>query len=160
MKHIFALFLLVCALPARAHDFHASLAEVEWNADARKIEVSLRLFPDDVEKALSRIHRRDIRIESAGSEEALARYVNSRFIFSGGTHRSRFKVVGTETRVDSMWLFLESGWSGGPLDEARVENSLLTELFTDQVNLVNLQLKSKRMTLTFNSQILMSAPKE
>jgi len=151
-RTIMILLLLCIALPARTHDFHASLAEVEWNQRARKIEVSLRLFPDDFEKALSLAEGRAIRLEKSNSAAAMERYVGKRFVISTRDHRSTFKVVGTDTKVDSMWLFLESDWTGGPLAEAQVTNSLLTELFSDQVNLVNIKSEQGIRTLTFNAE--------
>ena len=35
------------------HDFHTSLAEVEYNTSSKTFEISLRVFTDDFEKALS-----------------------------------------------------------------------------------------------------------
>lgn len=45
---------LLNASGAGAHPFHSSYAEVDWSSDGRRLEVALRVIPEDLEAALSR----------------------------------------------------------------------------------------------------------
>ena len=49
-----SLFLLTSFKPK--HDYHVSVTQMQYNASARSFEVSIRIFTDDLEKALSQSH--------------------------------------------------------------------------------------------------------
>ncbi len=75
-----ALLLVSSAIQTSvAHPFHASFAEVEWNAKTGKLEVALQFDPDDLEKAV-RLHCGErINIDDERSAPLIAAYVREHF---------------------------------------------------------------------------------
>ena len=47
------LLLLTVSLTAWAHAYHASIMDVRYNAQKQQLEIALKVFTDDFEKALS-----------------------------------------------------------------------------------------------------------
>ncbi|MBK8093304.1 MAG: hypothetical protein IPK32_15270 [Verrucomicrobiaceae bacterium] len=67
MNRIFGVLLLMTLL-VHAHSLHQSTAEAEWNAETKKLEVSLTVFINDLELALMRQSEREMRIEKTAAE--------------------------------------------------------------------------------------------
>ena len=142
-KNLFA-FLLVYALQAFGaamaknmggpmHAFHTSLTQIQYNTSTKSWEVSVRVFTDDLEKALRLYsHTNDLKIEQA--ETQLKAYLNRHFSASEGKRAATY--IGKETEADVIWLYLELPGAGKKLG---LKNTLLNELFPDQMNIVNVQ---------------------
>ncbi len=133
---------------AFAHKFYASLAQVEKTA-AGRIEVGIRLFPDDLERALSASAGRPVVIgDTPVFREALMKYLDSTLVLESGTERARFQFVGIDPKVNLVWVFVEAGWTG-PLKGGRLTNRLLLDVSDDQINTVNLTEGAAKETLKF-----------
>lgn len=122
---------------ARAHPHHDSVAR----ADVRSghLEVALRVAPEDLEEALSRIAGTRIHLErTPGVDGKIIRYLRAHFVLRSreGTRR-RLTWVGKEVGIEEAWLYFEVALprSGGTADH-RLENSLFFEIAPTQVNRV------------------------
>ena len=56
---------------AAPHKFYTSLARVEYNAAEKSVEVTLRVFADDLELALRRRAGREVKLEGKGEADRL-----------------------------------------------------------------------------------------
>ena len=151
---IVALAALTLPAPrAHAHKFHTSFAEVNHNAEAGTLEVTLRTFPDDLEAA---VRRRASSPAPAATgdrkkefEERVAAYVADTFQLKTATGEPiKISWVGMDAGVDSAWLYFEARL---PADAAglQLRSRFLFDLFDDQINLVNLKSNGKRTALRF-----------
>lgn len=130
------------------HKFYASLAKVEHTADNR-LEVSIRFFPDDLEKALRDGAAKPVAVEDTRQfAAAFEPWFNSVFSLRAGKQVSQFKYLGVEISVHSVWVHLEAIWTT-PLDRSSLRNTVLTDLFKDQKNTVNFVEGKKRSTIVF-----------
>ncbi|HYP28681.1 MAG TPA: DUF6702 family protein [Blastocatellia bacterium] len=140
---VFAAALLACGLlprPALAHKFHESLAHLEYNKEARTVEMSFRLFSDDLEESLSRRAGRKVRLDKAQDTDALTlAYLQEAFeLENRDGEAKRLRWVGMEIKVDVVWVYVEADMPEG-LDEARLRNRIFFDLFDDQINRVNVK---------------------
>ena len=158
-KHPFYTWILLLALAipeiasARAyHAFHTSLAQVTYNSKTQVFEVSLRVFTDDFEEVLSKEANRKVYLdESTQHDRLIEAYVNKQFGLLDQNGRKRaMTFVGKEFEADATWIYLEIPFQGKIVDQ-RLQNALLTDLFDDQTNVVNLTYFSSRKTYLFKS---------
>lgn len=143
---------LVLLLPsgASAHKFYASLAQVERVPEGR-LEVGIRLFPDDVEQALTAAEGRRVVIDNTASfQRALLKYLDATIVIESGGERAKWRYVGVDPMVNLLWVFVEADWTK-PLKGATVTNKLLLEISGDQVNTVNLTDGNAKESLTFTA---------
>jgi hypothetical protein len=82
---------LVFATSANAfespHPYHVSMAEVNWNAETKKFEVALCVWPSDLEKALGQQEGRTIDLAKEPQVDQMMRaYVAKRFFILDGRH--------------------------------------------------------------------------
>ncbi len=134
------------------HDFHSSLAEIHYNAASKSLEVSLRVFSDDLNAALTKASRRPIRVDQTTATDALIKqYLDKHFAFANAKNTRQPAVwVGKEIAVDVTWLYFEIPLTEN-LNGMRFENSLLCELYEDQVNIVNLNYQKQKRTYLFKA---------
>lgn len=143
---LFTLILLLAGIKAQAHDYHASITDVTYNPKTQNLEVALRVFTDDLENALSVRNKSKVAYSSQSDKvkQYLADYVNASVSFElekGKPLKQRF--VGSEEETDVVWLYFEVPVQRASLSQLYVKNAVFTELFNDQMNVVNINYKGK-----------------
>lgn len=135
--------------PAAAHEFHTSTAEVEHNRDSGKLEVALRVIPEDLEEALSRGRDRPVRLEvTEGVDALITAYLAARFRVEGPDGEPRpVTWVGKEVSHRAAWLYFEI-----PVDDETVwtlDNRVLFDVSETQINTVDFRDGERREAWTF-----------
>lgn len=131
-----------------AHKFYMSLTVVDHNATDRALEVTLRLFADDLELAIAR-RGPALKHGQPGFDAAVLAYVREGLQIrrADGTPLT-LAWVGLENKVDVTWVYVEA--TGVPSTAGlTVRNAVFMELFPDQVNLVHAQDARGRRALDF-----------
>ncbi|MES2694226.1 MAG: DUF6702 family protein [Verrucomicrobiota bacterium] len=149
--------LALFALPApllRAHPIHTSLAEADYNAKTKTLEVALRVFADDFEEALSARAKKKITLEHTPAAEFTA--LAQAYLAAGFTLRRADGIVAPHTWIgrefkdatNELWLFFEIALPAG-LEGTRLRHALLSEQFADQLNSLLLRDGPRSLTLAF-----------
>lgn len=138
------------AQPVSLHDFHTSLTQIQFNPKEKGFEISIRLFTDDLEKALSRESGQKIQISAKPDTDPLIeKYIRKHFVLTDARKQRRpYTYIGHEAEGDADWVYLEMP-TDGSLKTAEMQQDVLMDLFEDQVNLVNLQVDGQRKTYVF-----------
>ena len=118
-----------------SHPYHVSYAEIEWNPQTGNFEVSLCVWPADLEKAISRMNRDSIDLDAATDAEAMFEaYVARSFRMVGRSGKgSPIRWVGAQVGLKQAWLYFEVAGDKKP-GEWKIENRLFFELNEDQLN--------------------------
>ncbi|QHT69488.1 hypothetical protein GXP67_24000 [Rhodocytophaga rosea] len=136
-----------------AHEFHTSLAQIQYNTTTKSFEVSLRVFTDDLEAALTRENNNQ-KVSISDTKLAdpfIEKYINKHLlIHTKQGHKQQMTFVGKEIEVDVTWIYVEVS-ATDDLGGLRIQNTILTELFDDQVNIVNLNYLRKTSTYLFKN---------
>ena len=146
--------LLVSLTASRSrHEFHASVTKMEYNAKERAFEISIRVFTDDFEKALSAASNSRVVLDrdrpDARIDPLIEKYVQAHFSYQTPQKQSKpFKYVGHEIEADAHWLYIEMPYAE-PFRGGVLKQNVLMELFDDQVNMVNVQYQGQKKTLVF-----------
>lgn len=140
------ILLLWMTVGARAHSLHQSTAEAEWNAETKKLEVSLTVFVNDLELALMRQSEREVRVEKTAATvfDAQTRlYLAKSFVVTDAAgQQAKIEWLGREldagtqkSEEPTMTLFFEIALRGG-LKGVSVLDGMFCDLFADEVNLL------------------------
>jgi hypothetical protein len=149
-----------CQLPTAdcLHKFHATIAQLEYNAKEQSVEAVIRFFADDFETAISQHAKREIKfntpqaLKDKANSDAVFSYVHERFELKGKNGNTvKLTWVGMEIQADMVWVYFEGKLPGG-LSGAQMRNRLMQELFDDQVNIVNFKFDGKQTGTMFNLQ--------
>ena len=133
------LLAVVLAIAPSAHDLHASYGSAVVEGGVLTLRV--RFFRDDLESALARHAGRPSFILRAEPEvdEAFLAYFGARFsVQVGGRTLDPVLVASGEDELDRepVWWYALRFEAPAPLTAFRVRNTLMTEIFDDQTNIV------------------------
>lgn len=142
--------LLLCAMatafgasPARAHPLHTSVASITETA-AGDFTVSLRVFVDDFLRHTGAAEPRD-----GVPDVKIVNYLMRTFVIIDRSGRGvPLKWCGSRRDADLLFLCLSGRVSGG-IGGTIVRYSVLTDLFADQVNILQVSASSRNQTLLF-----------
>lgn len=149
MKTALACFLVLCLV----HPLHITVTEIEFDEKSKSLEIMSRIFADDLETTLrKRTNNQDFDILAASKttvDQLMTSYYNDhlKIILDGKTQVIHY--LGHEKDGDAFVFFIEiekvKKWK-----TIQATNSLLTEMFDDQSNLVHVTVKGdvKSMRLT------------
>lgn len=133
------------------HDFHTSLAEMNYNETSKSFEVSLRVFTDDLELALGQFtDNLSFKLSEGDKDEALIkRYIDHHFfIINTKKQKAACKYYGQETKADKTIIYFEI-FVKRLSKNYSLQYSVLTEVFEDQFNIVNMFFKGKKLSHRF-----------
>jgi hypothetical protein len=146
--------LLLLAFTARAlHAYHATLTELRYNASKKQLELSIKVFTDDFERALSQGQATRVSLSEAGPRPLAltAAYLRRTVeLKTAGGSPLPLQFLGLQQEKDAYWLYckvtLPSTTAGIQLRQA-----MLLELFGDEVNIVNIEAGSKKQSALFRA---------
>ncbi len=138
------------------HDFHTSIADVEYNAKNKTFEVILRVFSDDLEDDILRTMGKKIILKMGKDktpDATLAKYLEKYFILKNRkTNSLTINYIARETNAESTLIYFEMLTKDVGKEIPKnmfLRNNVMIELFSDQVNIVNLAFQDKKTTLMF-----------
>lgn len=146
-----------------AHPFHISMAEMEFNSETQRLEVSLKLHASDLENVLSAMAGKRIDVEKDPLNDLVEGYLNRRFVLTtqklvdalskteavdateGLTSKAHF--VGSELETTWVWLYFELELPQAMLDSSSnlyFVNAVLMERIKDQINTATVRVGTRR----------------
>ena len=133
------------ARPAFAHPLHTSLATITQNGND-DFTVSLRVFADDFLRHTGVPEATAARIPPDGR---IVTYLMRTFVIIDRSGRGLpLKWCGSR-RVSDLLVICLSGRMPGGLRGARIRYSILSDLFSDQVNVLQIRTDSRKQSLLF-----------
>lgn len=153
------LLLLTCLsayIPKPAvHDFHTSLTEINYNPKTKSLEMTIRVFTDDLELALTTINNGKavkIKPEDFSTDALTLKYLRKHLAFvSPNKDVVAYDFIGKEVELDATWLYVEVP-AATNFQGYSIFNSIMTELFDDQTNLLNLIYPDKKKSFVFDNK--------
>jgi hypothetical protein len=145
-----------------AHDLHTSTAEAEFNSKTQTLEVSLTVFVDDLELALMRQSERLMSIEktpAAVFDEQVMIYLAKHLVLKNPAAGRKAEIRWVGRQIDdetkksdalSVTLFFEFSLLEGSKGVS-LQNSVLQDLFKDQLNLLSLRNGHEKVQMQFKS---------
>ncbi|MDF1574296.1 MAG: hypothetical protein P1P86_03785 [Bacteroidales bacterium] len=125
------------------HEFYVSLTEIRYNPHTERFEVSMRIFPDDLDRALlerSGLHTHlATELEHSFADSLLSLYILEDFALEVNGEKLSLNYLGKEPESDAIWCYLESSRVSAP-ETITVQNAILMEYFPDQLNMIQVYL--------------------
>ena len=132
------------------HPFHVSVAELEYNPKSKCLEVALKVWPEDLEKALNRNSKEPIDLDKTPRiDDLILAYLKKHIrVSADGKNNCKLNWIGKELEVKQAWLYFEVKTDVRP-DNFTFSNTIFFELQDDQINIFNLKFKDRRASFSF-----------
>lgn len=130
-----------------AHEFHLSLTEISHNTENKTLEISIKLFTDDLLTALQQTGAPKMELgtenEPPAANEYIESYLKRHFKLTINGKPTDFTYLGKEAELDATWCYVEVK-DVKKVQSLEVENNFLLEAFNDQTNMVNLNISGRK----------------
>jgi len=143
---------LAGAAPA-LHAYHSTITELRYNAAKKQLELSVKVFTDDFEKALSEGQSAHVNLSDPGPRPlALASAYLQRTLQFRTTAGAPLplQVLGMQAEQDGYWLYCKVPLPG-PLPGVQLRQAMLLDAFGDQMNIVNVEAGDKKQSALFRA---------
>jgi hypothetical protein len=146
----FAMLLLlplVGAGPA-LHAYHSTITELRYNAAKKQLELSVKVFTDDFEKALSKGQPKPVSLTEAGPRPlatADAYFQRTLQVSTPAGVRLPLQLLGMQAENDGYWFYCKVPLPG-PMAGVKLRQAVLLDAFPDQMNIVNIEANGKKQS--------------
>ena len=141
------LFISLCLLATPLHDFHTSVMQIDHNEKSKSLEITVRLFTDDLCLALENSGAPKMELgkpsEPPSANEYIESYLKEHLSLAVNGKPVEFNYLGKEAQMDATWCYVEVVKVAN-VRKLEVENTIMLREFEDQTNLVNLNIKGRK----------------
>lgn len=129
------------------HPFYVSVTEINHNAKTQAVEISCRMFYDDLEHVLEKQYRTRLDIVHPANKEQLNHFINDyvhkHLLIKADGKMLNPVYVGYEIQEDGAWAYLEvKGVT--KVQKIEVYNNLLYTEHVEQINMLHVTVNGER----------------
>ena len=135
------------------HPIHVSTANIEYNKQDNKVEVICTIFTDDFEAALVKQYHKKTDLNKAEMHAAMdvlvKNYIADHLQIKISASALPLNYLGFEINKEATDVYFESGVIPA-VKKIEVDDSLLHNLFDDQINIVHITVNGERKSEKLN----------
>lgn len=137
------------------HPLHLSVSDIDHNPEAKTLEITQRLFADDLEDALRQFSGEKVDVLNPADpehlKELIGEYVQQHFIISLNEQPQALHYLGYEQEEDAMWLYFQLT-EVPDFSSIGVKNTVFFEMFDDQTNIINVKKEGRIRSLKLHQE--------
>ena len=149
---VLLLFPLAGARPAR-HAYHSTITELRYNPAKKQLELSVKVFADDFEKAISQGQPKPVTLSEPGPRPlvlAAAYFQRTLQISTVAGARLPLQVLGMQAENDGYWFYCKVALPG-PVAGVKLRQAMLLDAYADEMNIVNVEANGKKQSALFRA---------
>jgi hypothetical protein len=158
---IIALFVSQPAFPSLAktgeplHPIHISNAAVHYNPTTGDLEISIKIYSDDLETEIRPEGFAPLNIglenEHAATDSLLLAYLAEQFVLHNRSYQLPIMYVGREQKEEATWIYLVSP-DYQESESMIVHYAVLMGLYSDQKNIFSWTIGEQKQSLLFTKK--------
>jgi hypothetical protein len=131
------------------HAFHLSKTDIVYQPKEKTVQLTMHIFIDDLELALEKQGKTSLLVgtekEKAGVNELITKYLQENLTLTVNNKKMPLSFVGKEATADrqALWIYMEIK-DVKNIKTLSVENKVLHEVHSDQKNMVQVIVPSKK----------------
>ena len=147
---IMSLLLSLTTSHEEVHEFHLSKTTINYDTEESAIQISTRIFIDDLELDLKSLGFDSLQIctrkEKPSAEQRIQDYLREKLVVTVDGQTLDLTFLGKEQSDDlaAVWCYLEA-YDVSIFDQISVSNTILTSQFDDQKNITMVEVDKERV---------------
>lgn len=129
------------------HPFYLAVTEINHNAAAKTLEISCKMFADDLESILEKNYRTTLDITTDKDKSQFDRlvpdYVSKHISLTVDGKPVKYNFIGFEYDKESVYAYFEAEQIGS-VSRMDVNNSMLCDFQNEQINILHVTVNGKR----------------
>ena len=153
MLTIYSKLLLALFFYTPMHPLHVSTTEMNFNLKEKSIEVSCRIYTDDFERILAKNYKIKTDLTKPEMHKTMdifiKKYIDShlQYVLNGKKVKANYIGFERDHEATNVYLEIENVLS---VQSLSVTNSILYDLFDDQMNILHVENKGLRKSARTN----------
>lgn len=154
MKRLLLIIVLIFAINSTSklnanflHPFYVSVTEMNFNPKTNNLEISCKLFVDDLQLALIKNYKRQIDLlntkQEADNSKFLNDYLSKHLAINVDSKIAGIKFIGFEVESESIYCYFEATNIPSP-QKVVITNNILQDYKDEQVNIMHVVVKGNR----------------
>lgn len=131
------------------HPFYMSVTEIRYNPPRKTLEISCRIFSDDLENALKKQYNTSFDIIQPKNRPAvdsmIARYISQHLHIKADGKPLSLHYLGYRIEEDATWCFLEAAGVPG-VKKLELQNDILYKEHSTQSHMIHAIVNDKRQS--------------
>jgi hypothetical protein len=136
------------------HPFHVSVIEINHNVSAKTLEVSCKIFTDDLENTLSDKFKTKVDLTNPSNKKLMdtliKRYMLAHFLLQSAGKKIDYTYLGYDIDKEAVYCYVEATGVNS-LNQLSVRSSVLYDKYDDQINIVHASTPAGRKSLRLNN---------
>ncbi|TAF34670.1 MAG: hypothetical protein EAZ57_02835 [Cytophagales bacterium] len=132
------------------HPIHIATTEIVYNPDFNNLEITHKVFLDDLEKMLTKNFKGIYNVgqpkEHPDTDANIKQYFAQKFDLKVNTASARCDYMGKEVQNDAVYLYFEVE-NVLKVNQIFLKNTIFFDLFSDQSNLNHLKVGNSKRTV-------------
>lgn len=145
---------LFASLLAVLHPFYVSVTDIEYKGESEKLEISCRMFFDDLEDALAQDENRRVNMIKPADrlevDKLLSAYITKNLMVQLDGSRVALTYLGYEIEEDAAWCYLEATQVPTPKN-ITIQNTLLYRSHDKQSNIMHISVNGDRKSIKLDN---------
>ncbi len=129
------------------HPFYLAVTEINHNSAAKTLEISCKMFADDLESILEKNYRTTLDITTDKDKSQFDRlvpdYVSKHISLTVDGKPVKYNFIGYEYDKESVYAYFEAEQIG-TVSKMEVNNSMLCDFQNEQINILHVTVNGKR----------------
>jgi len=138
---------------AKAHPFYVSLCQVDFNQETQALQISVKIFTNDLLVGLEKEGEKEINLgeanENPETDKFIYQYLQKHLIFKVNSMSATYSFIGKEIEKDVVWTYLEIE-NIKSLENIDVKCDLLVNELDGQSNIIQVNNKGVIKNLLLN----------
>lgn len=144
------ILVLFISLKFLMHPFYISLTEMRFNEQNKSLEISQKIFWDDLEVALEDLYKTKVNFLKPENQEELDQMIEAYLLKHNqiiiNNQKVKLAYLGYEVEEDAAWFYLEARRVSNP-KRVEIHSDILIEHFPGQQNIINFFVSNKPKSL-------------
>lgn len=129
------------------HPFYVSVTEIKHDAATNELQISSRIFADDLENVLKKQSRQAVDIihptNRPQTDSLIAAYVSKHLVITVDGKAVKLHYIGYKIEEEAAWCFLEAE-NIKPFKQVHVKDDILYSEHPNQINMIHVILHDER----------------
>lgn len=154
--HICLFVFALTMMSAAVHKYYVSVFNLNYVPTKKEIQITSRIFIDDLEAALVKINKKKFYIgtstEVPDADEYIRKYITDKLHIKVNGKEKTIKFLGKEVEDDILICYYTIP-AENAVKSLAVSNTNLIELFDDQQNIVHVSVKGNKKSLLLTNDM-------
>ena len=154
LRFILPIFLVLLMTSFAWHKFYVSVTQIDFVPNKKRVEITSRIFIDDLEKALEKKFKKKFYLttskEIENADALIHEYLKEKIKISINKKAQNVEFLAKELEGDVLIFYTKIAVSK-KINTFEIFNSLLTDIYKEQQNIVHVNINSNKNSFLFTN---------